>query len=220
MKKTDTIYVSKHTNGSGKWLPGRGKKAVIHNGSQSKSDSKSSEKRRSSILKTFMVARADHSKDHETLSKALREVSGSIGVSLIGSGTDNQDFQARFSQNLPSNVQVIFFGEQANPLRIVASTDVVLLISNFEAFPLSILEAFALRKPVIASDVGGISEMFDNDSLLIPPKDVMKLVDSINCFLSLPQAELVRIGEQNRSKFDESFSAETMIKKIEDFYGQ
>lgn len=218
IKKTDTIFVSRHTQNSGKWLPIRGRKTVIYNSSQAKFKNVFSGASREHVFKMCMVARVDHSKDHETFSKALREISANIEVSLIGAGTDEQEFKDKFSQNLPSNVHVNFLGEQANPWDMISLADLVLLISNFEAFPLTVLEAFSLGKPVIASDVGGVSEMFDTDQYLIPPKDVKKLTETINFFLRQPESELLRIGQENQRKFNEAFSVATMMQRIEEFY--
>ena len=62
---------------------------------------------------------------------------------------------------------------------------VLVIPSRVESLPQVIIEAFYLRVPVVATDVGGVSEIITNGKtgLLIPPEDPEKLADSINRLL-------------------------------------
>ena len=73
--------------------------------------------------------------------------------------------------------------------------DFLILPSLSESMPMVILEAFALRKPVIATTVGGIPEIVqDNISgLLVKPGDVQALADAINSLLDDPQ-KIIEMG--------------------------
>ena len=61
-------------------------------------------------------------------------------------------------------------------------SSILVVPSRMESIPQVIKEAFYLKVPIIASDVGGISELITNEEngILIPPDDEKKLIDSIN----------------------------------------
>ena len=64
-------------------------------------------------------------------------------------------------------------------------SSVLAVPSRVESLPQVIIEAFYLRVPVVATDVGGVSEIITNGKtgLLIPPEDPEKLADSVNRLL-------------------------------------
>ena len=65
--------------------------------------------------------------------------------------------------------------------KIIPACDVLVLPSFHESFGLVLLEALACGKPVIGSDVGGISEIITDDvGLLINPNDASSLCDAID----------------------------------------
>ena len=61
-------------------------------------------------------------------------------------------------------------------------SSILVVPSRMESIPQVIKEAFYLKVPIIASDVGGIPELITNEEngILIPPDDEKKLIDSIN----------------------------------------
>ena len=61
-------------------------------------------------------------------------------------------------------------------------SSILVVPSRMESIPQVIKEAFYLKVPIIASDVGGISELITNEEngIMIPPDDEKKLIDSIN----------------------------------------
>ena len=65
-------------------------------------------------------------------------------------------------------------------------SSVLVIPSRVESMPQVIIEAFYLRVPVVATDVGGVSEILTNgkNGLLIPPEDPKRLVDSVNRLLN------------------------------------
>lgn len=60
-----------------------------------------------------------------------------------------------------SNENILMLGEIANAQDYLRYADLFILPSNYEGLPISIIESLAYRKPVIASDVGGISEILN-----------------------------------------------------------
>ena len=66
-------------------------------------------------------------------------------------------------------------------LEAYVDSDVVVLPSRYETFPMTILEAYACGKPVIASKVGGLEDLIINGEtgLLFEPENVKQLAESI-----------------------------------------
>ena len=75
----------------------------------------------------------------------------------------------------------LFTGRRDDVPAVTAALDVAVLPSYREAQGLSILEAMALSRPVVASDVGGIPEMIEDGvtGLLVPPHDPDALAAAI-----------------------------------------
>lgn len=114
---------------------------------------------------------------------------------------------------------VWFLGFHQNPEEILAAIDIFILPSHWEGFPTSVLEAMLYRKPVIASNVGGIPEMIDDgvDGILIPPKNPEALAEALLKMLSDPDfADM--LGENARRKALEKFRLKDMIEKIQNAY--
>jgi L-malate glycosyltransferase len=80
---------------------------------------------------------------------------------LIGDGPDREMAQQR-AQDYGLAEDVIFAGEQHDPIRWLSIADVFLLPSAQESFGLAALEAMACEVPVIASNAGGLPEIIHN----------------------------------------------------------
>jgi glycosyltransferase involved in cell wall biosynthesis len=101
-------------------------------------------------------------------------------IKLIGA--DAEKYKV-FAEKMSINLQKIEFINQIPHKEVVAhlqKSDVFVLFSNYENLPCVILESFACGVPVIASNVGGISEFFPKEfGFLIPPKDENALLNNI-----------------------------------------
>ena len=97
--------------------------------------------------------------------------------------------------------------------------DVFVLPSLSEGLPLSILEALAIEKSVVATDVGGIPEVMQNEvtGYLVPPKNPQILADKILQLLLNPQLA-ADFGKAGRKRVEEAFSLEHMIQEYQSLY--
>jgi glycosyltransferase involved in cell wall biosynthesis len=82
-----------------------------------------------------------------------------------------------------------------------------------------ILEAFAVGKPVVASDIEGIPEIVTNgqNGFLVPPKDSNKLADCIISLLQNPDLAK-KMGENGRRLVEMKFDIDQKIKEYESVY--
>lgn len=97
---------------------------------------------------------------------------------------------------------VIFAGSRDDVENIIPSCDVLILPSFSESFGLVLIEALACGKPVIGSDVGGISEIInENVGLLVNPKKVSSISKAIDKIISDDELRTVlSMNARNRAK--------------------
>ena len=122
-----------------------------------------------------VVARLEPEKGHPTLFEAwpivLRAVPDAY-LLVVGEGSRRDALEAQ-ARELRIAHRVVFTGRRDDVPAVTAALDVAVLPSYREAQGLTILEAMALSRPVVASDVGGIPEMIEDGvtGLLVPPHD-------------------------------------------------
>lgn len=114
---------------------------------------------------------------------------------------------------------VIFSGFRDDISEILKIIDIFVLPSLWEGFPVSIMEAMASKKPVIASNVGGIPELvIDGETgILVFSKDVAALKNAILKLINNPQEAKI-MGENSRRRIEEYFSLDKMVEETEKVY--
>ena len=167
------------------------------------------------------VANLRPGKGYDLLLKAaakLREEFPRLLVLCVGKDCMDGELQ-RQARALELHDTVLFPGYAANAHEALTLADVVTLPSRFESFPVSILEAFAHARPVVASDVGGISEAVRDgeNGLLIAKDDVAALTDSLRRLLADP-ALRERMGRAARHTLEEHFTLTKMIDTLQETY--
>jgi glycosyltransferase involved in cell wall biosynthesis len=165
-------------------------------------------------LKLVMVARFQPQKDHPTL---LRALAGLLDhpweLDLIGDGPLMGEVQA-LAATLGLAERVRFLGQRKDVDRILAEAHAFLLVSNWEGFPLSILEAMRAGLPVVASDVGGISESVrDGETGYVVPRGAVELLrDRIERLLVDPGLR-ASLGARGRASYERDFTLERMVAR-------
>ena len=104
---------------------------------------------------------------------------------------------------------------------MTAALDVAVLPSYREAQGLSVLEAMALSRPVVASRVGGIPEMIEDgvSGLLVPPNDCTALATAIIRLLKdHPYADM--LARRGHDLVHDRFCIELMVDSIERLYDE
>ncbi|MCL2168233.1 MAG: glycosyltransferase family 4 protein [Lentimicrobiaceae bacterium] len=116
------------------------------------------------------------------------------------------------------NEKVIFLGSknEEEVAHELEQSDFLLLFSNYENLPCVIIEAFACGKPVVTTNVGGISEIVDESrGIFVTTKDYHELAEKLDYMLDHHQeynpAEIREYAEKN-------FSREAISKQFDKFY--
>jgi len=137
---------------------------------------------------------------------------------IIGSGADGARFQSE-AQALGLTGRVTF--RPAMPARAGFALGRVLVVPSLaESLPYIVLEAAAAGRPVLATRVGGLGEIFGGDeNLLVPPGDPAALAGAIAAALSDAGALETR-AERLKERVHRLFNADDMCDRILEFYGQ
>ncbi len=124
------------------------------------------------------------------------------------------------TEKLRIKEKVIFAGWREDVPHILHILDLLVLPSLNEAVGRILLEAGASGVPAVASSVGGIPEVIkDNETgILVPPKSSEALAQAIITLLN-DDEKRKRMGVAAKSWADDRFSADRMVRKIQELYG-
>lgn len=124
-------------------------------------------------------ALVDSHKGQSTLLHAFKEISSTYPnarLLLVGDGPDRTYFEGLSN----GNPRIVFAGFQTNVADYIAAMDCFVFPSNEEGLGSSLLDAMHLGVPVVASNVGGIPEIIDDQrGELVPPGDAKKLAEAV-----------------------------------------
>jgi len=138
---------------------------------------------------------------------------------LVGDGPLRKSFEDFVKKhNIIRNV--IFTGYRKDILSILSLCDIIVVPSLFEGMPNIVLEAMALKKPVIGTDIPEIAELIEDgkNGFLVPVKDnVKEIAEKIILLLKNPEMRK-DMGEKGYNLIKTQFSLEKMVKGYENIY--
>ena len=143
---------------------------------------------------------------------------------LLLLGRQNQTFVKQLIKSLKKMVledKVEFISHQPNALEYIYAADVLIQPSRSEALPRTILEAMALKTPIIASDVDGIPELVEDDisAILFPLSNINKMINGIHTIYS-NKSFREKITTNAFRRYWDYFSRRHHIQKYTDFVNQ
>jgi glycosyltransferase involved in cell wall biosynthesis len=172
-----------------------------------------------------VVARLEPEKGHAHLVDAWPAVIEHVPdawLAIVGEGSEADALRVR-AEALGAGVadRIVFTGRREDISSLTADLTVAVLPSLREAQGISILEAMARRRPVVASAVGGIPEVITSgvDGLLVPPAKSPALASAIATLLSNPDLR-ERIGEAGYRTVADRYSIDAQVKRIEAVYDE
>jgi glycosyltransferase involved in cell wall biosynthesis len=169
-----------------------------------------------------MTARFAVPKEPHLLIRALatlRELS-SCRLWFIGDGPLLAESQA-LAKELGVQDDIDFLGSRDDVAELLAQAHVFVLSTNWEAMPLTILEAMRTGLPVIAHDVGGIREaVIDNvTGLVVPPRNLAALTRALERLVNNPR-EREGMGKAGRELYEKKFSLTQQLELTQGVYQQ
>ena len=129
------------------------------------------------------------------------------------------DILEKIESNIDGSVKYCTSLEWHKAMEVLKSSQVLVLPSRIESVPQSILEAFYLKIPVIATNVGGVHELVSNNKtgLLVTPNNSKELLEKINYLLN--DIDLCNRLANNAHEFVmKNFSWEVLLPKYVKLY--
>jgi glycosyltransferase involved in cell wall biosynthesis len=167
------------------------------------------------------IGRLAQQKGLETLLIALPEIvrrDPRIHLAIVGEGPLRTELEerARFS-GLGSHVR--FLGFRTDVGDILNASDLVAAPSLWEGLSISILEAMALGKPIVTTDIGSNLELVEDgvSGLLVPPRDSTALAEAIVRVAGDPDLA-GRLAAAARERFDRAFTERAMKDALWNVY--
>lgn len=133
---------------------------------------------------------------------------------IIGVAEDHpKAIPARSIERAVAAGDVEMLGQTSDVRPFIAASDCVVLPSYREGLPRVLLEAAAMGKPVIATDVAGCRDAVDPSSTgyLCDARSAQSLADTIERFINLPRAEREAMGTRARAKAEREFSDKAVV---------
>jgi glycosyltransferase involved in cell wall biosynthesis len=173
----------------------------------------------SNPVRIVMVARFDQQKDHVTLLKAFQNIP-EAHLDLVGDGLDLEKIKT-LAKELKIIDRINFLGFRTNVAEVLAQAQIFTLISNWEGFPRTTIEAMRAGLPVIVSDVGGASEaiMEGITGYIVPWGDVNTLHQRL-LQLVLDAQFRTKMGAAGRKRYEAEYTFEKMFEKTFQVYEQ
>lgn len=139
-----------------------------------------------------------------------------LHLRIVGSGAERERFESQ-AASVPSCVRIEFLGSMPAREAFALGRNVVVPSYN-ESLPYIVLEAAAAGKPVIATRVGGMSEIFGPDaSSLIDARDVGALADRLRYAINHP-VEMTALASRLRNRVQTDFSSKQMTESVNALY--
>ncbi len=173
------------------------------------------------VLNIVVVARFSPPKKNIEILHCLRKMLDGgmkITVTFIGDGPQLEQAKVE-ARALQLEKEAIFFGACTNVVELLPKFDFFLLLSNWEGFPISILEAMRAGLPVLASNVGGVKEAVEHGRtgfLIENDTDIEKYLRQ--CLNHQDKAK--EMGEEGHRKFIQKFTINKMLSQIFVLYGR
>jgi glycosyltransferase involved in cell wall biosynthesis len=148
----------------------------------------------------------------------VRQTHPQVRLVFVGDGPLRVNLEALvFERGLGEVVH--FTGQRADVARMLGAFDIFVLPSLREALPIAVIEAMAVRLPVVAARIGGIPEVVEDGATgcLVPPGDEAALA-AVLARLGADPDLAARLGAAGQARVQAQFTVEQMVRRVEQLY--
>lgn len=131
-----------------------------------------------SCKRLFMISRFVPAKDQKTVIRAMMFLLSNYHVFFVGDGENRASCEALTCKSGLSE-RVHFLGTRTNVPELIKTADIVIQSSHWEGYSLAAVEGMAAHKPVVASDVAGLSDIVGGAGLLFEHGNAHDLANNI-----------------------------------------
>jgi glycosyltransferase involved in cell wall biosynthesis len=136
---------------------------------------------------------------------------------VVGEGPLLPDLQSR-AQALGLGDRFVFSGFARDVARVVSAFDISVFPSLWEGTPLTVFEALAMGKPIVATDADGLLDVLSpgKDALIVPRRDAPALAEAIVRMIDEPETR-VRLAARARDT-GRGYDIAAFVSKMERLY--
>ncbi len=169
---------------------------------------------RGDVPVVVMLARFAEQKNQALLVRAVAGMEAPVRVVFVGDGPTRPAVE-QLARTLKVADRIVFAGERLDVADILNDAHIFALSTNWEGFPVSILEAMRAGLPVIASDVGGVRESVvqGDTGFIVPPGDEAELRHRLVQLVESPALRCV-MGASGRRRYEQNFTVRMMADKV------
>lgn len=194
---------------------------IVHNGMPLIKESNLAQPDMGDVVRIIMVARFSEPKDQGQLLDAIYKLNckDKCVIQLVGDG-DKLVAVKRQAQKMKLT-NVCFLGDRTDIEELLSQANIFVLTSNWEGFPLTILEAMRAGLPVVASDVGGVKEavVHGETGFLVPRGDVQSLAACLENLINNPKLR-ADMGKNAHKRYEKNFTFEKMLNETIAIYDE
>jgi len=167
------------------------------------------------------IARLHRQKGIEFLMGAAKELHArhpEVRIVVVGGGPLEKSLR-RKAEKLGLGRNFLLLGERGDAREILSLFDIFVLPSRWEGLPLALIEAAALGKAIIATDIDGVREVVrDGETgLLVPPADPARLAEAVVRLLE-DRTLAANLGARAKKEIPPLFTLAGMVEKTERLY--
>lgn len=171
--------------------------------------------------KILMISAFRPQKDHPTLIRALSMLPEEYCLYLAGGSETDEDRKClndckHLVSELGLDDRVRFLGIRSDVPQLLAAADAVVLSTAYEGMSLSLLEAMAAGRPLIASDVPGVHDLVSGAGLIFPFGDDRRLAELIRQVCEDPSFA-TEVGAKCRARAADYDVAETARRYLQEY---
>jgi colanic acid/amylovoran biosynthesis glycosyltransferase len=136
-------------------------------------------------------------------------------IVLVGDGEARAEIeQAIAHHKVEANFELLGWRSNQEIRNLIQSSRALVLPSFAEGLPVVIMEALALRRPVIATYIAGIPELVDRDcGWIVPAGSIEDLAHAMREALSAGIEDLARMGRVGRARIEKDFDVDLEAEK-------
>jgi glycosyltransferase involved in cell wall biosynthesis len=157
-------------------------------------------------------------KDYPNLLRAFAQVRAKSPQSQlwIAGAAEAAGAIQTLSRDLGASVR--WLGLRRDMPALLDAADAFVLASAWEGMPLAVGEAMAMRKPVVATDVGGVREFVGDSGVIVPAKNAERLAEAMLGLMQLPLEARLKMGRKASVQIRDTFSMDAKADAWEALY--
>jgi glycosyltransferase involved in cell wall biosynthesis len=169
------------------------------------------------VFKVFTTGTLRYPKNHEYLINAFAKLQHeNIELHIFGDGPQRKELEKLIQQ---TGAKVILKGDVSGMQHLIDDYDLYVMASVFEGFSLSVLEAMAMRIPLLVSDIPSFNEQCSDVAIYFDLDNVDDFVNKIRKLVS-DKPLLDKMGEASKQRVIENFTLQHHMAGLRNIYNE